>query len=98
MTLSDVIGRVLEIPGEQIVYVKKTDGAARDWPAISCREEDSEREGLSARGFTYLLEVFLIEDVIAQLRSVTKGRALTVDELVDAVLYYAENDAYYPIS
>lgn len=49
-----------------------------------------------AAGMEYLLEVFLAQEVAEVWRRWRPGREPTEDELCQAVIYYAENDAYLP--
>lgn len=48
-------------------------------------------------GFYYLLEASIIQEVISVWSAWRNNRQPTSAEIVQAIIYYAENDAYQPI-
>ena len=48
------------------------------------------------QGYDYLLEVALALEVVETWRSWRGGRPPTPEEAAEAVIYYAEHDAYLP--
>ena len=58
---------------------------------------DDEADGAPA-DFEYLLEVDLVVDVLTVWSSWRAGQAPTATEAAEAVIYYAEKDAYVPVS
>ncbi len=58
-----------------------------------------EGEGRHEAGsdLTYLLEVWLAREVAEVWAEWRNGRTPTTDELIEAVTYYADNDAYLPV-
>lgn len=58
---------------------------------------DEEEVLLTTDNRTYLLEVYLVKEVLQVWREWRKGRAPTLNEKYEAIKYYAENDAYVPV-
>ena len=54
------------------------------------------REGSEPHGSLYLLEVYLAREVLDVWRDWRGRREPSRQDAVDAVVYYAENDAYLP--
>jgi hypothetical protein len=92
MTLSDVIARLNEFDDDQTIYVTKN---APDAEAeVNFPPDDGSMN--SANGVHYLLEVFLAKEAIQVWSEWRAGRLPMLDEKIQAVVYYAENDAYMP--
>lgn len=72
--------------------------AARPWSssseAVCCHEEDAEARKAVAAGLEYMLEVNLAQDVIEVWSQHRRGMTPTLAQQCDAVIYYAEHDAY----
>ncbi len=54
-------------------------------------------DGGSPDGFTYLLEVHLARDVLHVWTSWRDGRQPSLEEAAQAVIHYAQYDAYEPV-
>lgn len=66
-------------------------------PAVAALEPDSGDLPKSAEGLDYLLEVSLAKEVAEVWRSWRDGREPSPEELCEAVIFYAENDAFIPV-
>ena len=51
---------------------------------------------LEASGFSYFLEVAIMREVIEVWQKWRNERIPTLNEKIEAIIYYAENDAYFP--
>lgn len=74
--------------------------AAPPWDAESkavVMKEPDEGAQLVPPGLEYMLEVWLIKEVLAIWSEWRNGRRPTDLEALEAVRYYAQNDAYIPV-
>ncbi|MFI0446768.1 hypothetical protein [Actinomadura sp. 6N118] len=90
MTLQELIGRLTEADDGLTVY------ASEPWTAHSDAIADPNTEGTrpDAHGRTYLLEAFLIRDVLEAWSAQHDGTPPSSQQACEAVIYYAETDAY----
>jgi len=95
MTLAEAIERLEEFDADQIIYAVKTTPVSE---AVVDYETDDGDVPASANGMRYLLEISLARDAIRVWSEWREGRQPTLDEKVQAVIYYAENDAFMPVS
>lgn len=94
MTLAEAIERLEEFDADQIIYVVNTTPVSE---AVVDYETDDGDVPASADGMRYLLEISLARDAIRVWSEWREGRQPTLDEKVQAVIYYAENDAFMPV-
>ena len=95
MTLRDVIETLGSFDADQIIYVA---GYTPQAEAIVDYETSDGDMPASASGMRYLLEVSLARDSIRVWSEWRDGRVQTLDEKVQTVIYYAENDAFMPVA
>lgn len=91
-TLGELVQEIASVPDDLIVYT--IDG--RSWVSADSVIELRRLEEAAARpnNLIYLLEVELVRDVIEAWSLWRDGRTPSVEEAVQAIAYYAENDAY----
>lgn len=78
------------LPSDAVLYARRPWAAATD--AVV-------REGNDApAGYDYLLEVDLVRGVLEVWSAWRGGLSPTPEEAAEAVIYYAEQDAYLPVS
>lgn len=90
-TLTDLLADPSSIPPDATVYLRGP--AAPDSAAYVVH---SDEEAPQPSHLEYLLEVELIEDVLTTWSSWRSGRTPTATEAAEAVIYYAQHDAYLP--
>lgn len=87
--LVELLRRLPDLDRDEVIY------AARPWTRDSGAASRAELDdGSAPPGLAYLLEVDVVRDVAEVWSSRRGGRAPTPDELADAVIHYAEHDAY----
>ena len=87
VTLRDVVERLDDLDGEDIMYVRRPWGATAD--CIVVRYDPATRATLGD-GLDYFLEGGTAREVL----EVFDGRATTLEERLRLLIYYAENDAF----
>lgn len=96
MTLADVMAQLDSFDDDLTIYAEQNP----DWSANSLAvvlpepEEGGVPDG--AQGMSYLLEVFLAKEAIEVWSGWRAGRKPTVRDKCEAVIHYAEQDAYLP--
>ena len=99
-SLIDVVARLHTVPrGDRYavgpaIFVKQPIAYQSD--AIVLAEEVIHGAAPGAPGYSYLLEVDIAKQVLDVWSSWRAGATPTRAEAVDAVIYYAVNDAYQP--
>ena len=93
MKLIEVIQNLDEFDADQAIYVTAT---SADADAVVDYEADDGNAPPSAKGMRYFLEVSIARDSIRVWSQWRDGRQPTADERMQAVLYYAKNDAFMP--
>jgi hypothetical protein len=89
-TLRDVLSEPDQLPTDATVY------AVRPWTAstdVVVSEADTPPDG-----HEYLLEVDVVLDVLRVWSAWRDGVLPTPEEAAEAVIHYAERDAYLPVS
>jgi hypothetical protein len=94
--LIDVIAQLDGYSDELTIYSCPQPKPQSD-AVVLAETEDGSAHPASARGLHYVLEVFIAKEVI-EVWQKWRGRAPTLEEACRAVLYYAEHDAYEPLS
>lgn len=87
--LEDVLSRPHDLPVDAVVY------AVRPWSARTDAEVSDGDE--PPVGHEYLLEVGVVLDVVEVWSAWRGGRLPTPGEAAEAVIHYAEHDAYLPV-
>ena len=93
MTINDMIDRLDECDAGQTIYA--TDNSPTAMAVVDFEPDDGTLPA-SAMGMKYLLEVSLARDAIRVWSEWRNGRQPMLDEKTQAVLYYAEHDAFMP--
>ena len=91
-TLRDVVGALDELDEDAVIY---TDGRSTAARAAVVAEGDVEQA--KADGLRYFLEVVLAKDAVAVWSEWRGGAEPTTDDKLEAIVYYAQNDAYLPL-
>lgn len=78
------------LPSNAVVYARRPWAPGAD--AVVCDENDA------PAGYDYLLEVDLVRDVLRVWTAWRGGVSPTPEDAAEAVVYYAERDAYLPVS
>lgn len=89
MLLRDAVARLAELPDDAVLH------AGRPWATTSPVEvvlEPAERPALP-----YLLEVDLAREAVLVWTQWRGGATPSVEQACQAVLHYAEHDAYLPV-
>lgn len=85
-TLLDLLQSLDEQPAEAVIYAAKPWTAASDAAVAAC--------GAPRPNLPYLLEVVLAQDVLEVWSSWRDGARPNASEKCQAVIHYAEHDAY----
>jgi hypothetical protein len=93
-TLRDILHRLAEFDDELTLYAAKPWTA--DSPAIATLEPESGAVPTEAAGMDYLLEISLAKSVLDVWKDWRHGREPSDEERCEAIIYYAEHDAYLP--
>lgn len=91
MTLEELIGQLTEADDDLTVYAREPWSAQSDAIAVPHIYGPTRPD---AEGRTYLLEVFLIHDVLETWSAHNDATDPTPQQACEAVIYYAANDAY----
>jgi len=95
-TLNIIVKDLALFDDDMVLYVKK------EWEFNSQAKvylfEDEEAVPTEIKGYKYFLEIAIIHDVIETWNTWTKNAKTSLPDIVGAVLYYAENDAYKSIN
>jgi hypothetical protein len=97
MSLSDAITQLDELDEVAYIYVE-TGSRSPESKVVVIPIDLVEVKGMEPpRGMEYLLEVETAKDVLKAWSFMRGGKVPTLLEKVNAILYYADNDAYQPI-
>jgi hypothetical protein len=90
MNLHDVARDLDQLPREGTIYVPQDEVTVNGstLALVVLPEEEP------AAGWRYLLEVFIAREVLEVWSSWRGNRAPSMDEACEAIIYYADNDAY----
>ena len=91
MTLRELIARLDEFGGDETIYAESPTPTAR---AVVATEPDDGSP--PAPGLEYVLEIAAAREAIEVWQAWRPGRKPTLEDKLEAVLYYARNDAWLP--
>ncbi len=97
MRLADLLEQLDSFDDELVIYAEKNPNWSADSSAAVLPEPDDGRITGQMQGMSYLLEVFLAKEVLEVWSQWRDGRNSTALDKCEAVIYYAENDAYLPV-
>ena len=92
MNLADIARDLAELPRKAIIYVPRDAlvvGSGTPALLVLAGEEPP-------AGWRYLLEVLIAREVLEVWSDWRDGRIPSVEEACDAIVHYADNDAYQP--
>lgn len=94
MTLSELIEGIDDLGEELTIYAQEpwSEGSL----AVAVAEPEDGSLPVEAAGMRYLLEVPLAKDVLEVWREWRGGAVPSLHDSCEAVIHYAENDAYLP--
>ncbi|MGW2306996.1 hypothetical protein [Actinomadura luteofluorescens] len=92
MQLKDAVRDLSSLPRQAVIYVPQSELAVGESTSISLLLPDDERPS----GWRYLLEVLIAREVLEVWSAWRGNRIPTTREASEAIVYYAENDAYQP--
>ena len=96
MTLADLMEQLDSLDDDLTIYAEKNPDWSVNSLAVVLPEPDEGGVPDEARGMSYLLEVFLAKEVVEVWSGGRAGRKPTVRDKCEAVIHYAEHDAYLP--
>ena len=94
MTLRQIINDLETFPDELTIYATRTEQWIPDGPAALVRESDAAKLGIEMKELRYFLEVDIAREVLKVLNARRDRIPPTQEEKIEAVVYYASNDAY----
>ncbi len=97
MILKEIVNRLDEFDDETYIFTQMPDPTGESKAIlVPFRKIDDERVDLPFE-MIYLLEVEIAKDVIKAWSFMRDGRIPSLEEKVQAIIFYAKNDAYLPI-
>ncbi len=97
MRLSDLLAQIDSLDDELVIYAEKNPNWSPNSHAAVLPEPEDGRITEQLQGMTYLLEVFLAKEVLEVWSNWRNGNNPNLNEKCEAIIYYAEHDAYLPI-
>lgn len=94
MTLREIILAVEKLDENLVIFARKNGEWDLDSPAALLLLNDAAEVDMHLDDLTYFLEIGIAKEVLEVWGEWRGGRKPTESERVDAVLYYANNDAY----
>lgn len=99
MTISEVVSKIEELNEDSIIYAKRQGGKFLSSSEAVLLELTEEEQALSTAevankycpDFDYFLEVFLVRDMVDDLRRAVGYKSL--EQQVERIIHYAEFDA-----
>ena len=104
MTLRDVVDQLDALPNSDTIYaedlasVEERGGSVADARAVVTTEGEDGLPPPSAEGLRYFLEVRIAKEAIRVWCQWRDGAVPSLDEKLAAVVYYAVNDAFLPLT
>lgn len=102
MNIKEIINNISIYPEEGSIFAEKKDNKYHpDSEAVIIEMTDDElKEKTSViankkcPGKSYFLEVFLVNELLEDMKNNYKNTPLSINEIVECIIYYAENDSY----
>jgi hypothetical protein len=94
MTLRDVVARLDEVEDDETIFAESATPTAQAVVAVETADGSSPS---SAVGLRYLLEVPLAREAIEVWRAWRPGQTPSLEDKLEAVIFYAEHDAWLPV-
>jgi hypothetical protein len=90
VTLQQIISDLERLDGDLTICAAKTPVWTESSAAVLCRPD----VGAAEFPLPYFLEIAVAKDVLRAWSHLRGGRIPTITERCEAIIYYAENDAY----
>ena len=98
-TLQEILDNLGAYNDEYVVYIQKKQRIDKDTKVVVLPQEDGDKiSAAENQGFSYFLEIFLMIEVIDVWIKWRNGKSPNIDDKIEAIAYYSENDAYLPVS
>ena len=92
MDFQDAVRDLAELPRKATIYVPYEETVVNaSTPVLLVQGDDT-----PPAGYRYLLEVLIAREVLEVWTSWRDNREPSLEEACEAIIYYAENDAYQP--
>ena len=93
-TLGEILDSLEALDEDLTIYAPEARPLTQESPAVTAMEPDDGSDPPEAVGLTYLIEVYLAKEALDSWSEWRGGRVPTTAERVEAIAYYADNDAY----
>ena len=97
MTLSNVAEQLDQLDNSHVIFAKRNSDWSATSEAVVCVIPDDDSDPPEAEGFDYFLEVDLAKETVQVWSEWRDGKQPTTTEKLDAMIYYAEYDAWLPL-
>jgi len=94
MTLREIIGNLDDLSNDLVIFAEKNSDWLLDSPAALVLASEMERAGTQLEVLLYFLEIEIAKEVLGVWSKWRDGRKPTEAERIEALFYYADNDAY----
>jgi hypothetical protein len=94
MTLGEILDSLDSLDEDLTIYAPETRPLTAESPAVLAMEPDDGSQPPEAVGLTYLIEVYLAKEALDSWSEWRGGRVPTTSQRVEAIAYFADNDAY----
>lgn len=96
MKLIELIDHIAEIDDDLVIFIPSNEPLSENSNAVVVPQELLPDSGKSPEGLQYLLEVYIVKEVLDVWRKWRNGKEPTPLEKYQAFIYYVEKDAYLP--
>ena len=94
MNLIEILNNINNLDDELVIYAVKNPNWEMSSPAIALPEPDINKLPSDLKEMSYFLEVDIVKEVLEVWSQWRNGQKPSNNEKFEAVVYYAENDAY----
>lgn len=96
MKLVDLLDNIEMIDENSSLYIKSTENIHEDVDVIIIPIDLVPNGGKTPKGLNYLLEVYLIKEVLDVWKNWRDGKEPTSEEKINAIDYFVKHDAFLP--
>jgi len=97
MTLIELIDNIDELDDNCVIFISNDESISEKANAVIVTEELLPDNGKSPKGLKYLLEAYLIKELLDVWRKWRDGKEPTREEKFQAFVYFIDHDAYIPV-
>ena len=94
VTLGEILDSLSTLDEDLTFYAPEARPLTAESRAVAAMEPDDGSEPPEAVGLTYLIEVYLAKEALDSWSEWRGGHVPTTAQRVEAIAYYADNDAY----